>query len=78
MIIAVSANGRGSSMVGLYKTMRGYLGGNVEAFDFHSAGWGKTCDDSLAVLGYERVEEWQPSPIDPQGYTARVRKVGER
>lgn len=73
-MIAVSESGAGS-MILLYKTVRGYVGGNVEPVDFHSAGAGADCDGSLRVLGYERIGEWT-AINGRRAHYAPVRRIG--
>lgn len=71
-MIAVS-NGPRSAMVCLFKTLRGYVGGNTEpvAFDSRAA----TLDGNLAELGYRRATDWQPVPNEGSTFWAKVTPV---
>jgi hypothetical protein len=68
-MIAVSDNPR-SAMVCLFKTLRGYVGGNTEpvAFDSRAA----TLDGNLAELGFRRVMDWEPVPGQTSTVWAKV------
>jgi hypothetical protein len=71
-MIAVSDNPR-SPLVCLFKTLRGYVGGNVEPFAFESRA--ATLDGNLVMLGVTRVMEWEPVPGQPRTFWAKVEAV---
>lgn len=58
------------AMVSLFKSFRGLKGGNVEPFDWHSAGAGKSADMSLDEMGYRRTGKWER--VAPDTYAATV------
>jgi len=68
-MIAVTDDPR-SSMVCLFKTLRGYAGGNTEPVAFESRM--ATIDGNLADLGVRRVMDWTPVPGQARTYWAKV------
>lgn len=70
-MIAVSESSR-NDMVLLFKTFRGYAGGNTEPVDFISTGQHRSLDENLAMLGFRRTEDWRPIAHRPGAVYARV------
>lgn len=64
---------RSVGMVTLYRTKRGYFGGNVEPVDWMA---GTDLDTALEALGYTRQGDWTPTPDRPGEFYAQATREG--